>query len=174
MELSEDVLQNIFLSLPPQTVALDAVYSGILSNLTLGRFFGPILGIFNPLELPHRVKKVIEFKRKVCGDDKNKSFVILNQKGIDPLSLDVLAREGIMALRRAKRRNMERLALACGGVAVNSFEELDASVLGYAGSVYEHVLGEDKFTFVEECKNPLSVTILLKAPNKHSLIQMKV
>jgi len=120
-----------------------------------------------------RVKKVIEFKRKVCGDDKNKSFVILNQKGIDPLSLDVLAREGIMALRRAKRRNMERLALACGGVAVNSFEELDASVLGYAGSVYEHVLGEDKFTFVEECKNPLSVTILLKAPNKHSLIQMK-
>ena len=76
--------------------------------------------------------------------------------------------------RRAKRRNMERLALACGGVAVNSFDDLDASVLGYAGSVYEHVLGEDKFTFVEECKNPLSVTILLKAPNKHSLIQMKV
>ena len=121
-----------------------------------------------------RVQKVIEFKRKVCGDDKSKSFVILNQKGIDPLSLDALAREGIMALRRAKRRNMERLALACGGVAVNSFDDLDASVLGYAGSVYEHVLGEDKFTFVEECKNPMSVTILLKAPNKHSLIQMKV
>jgi len=120
-----------------------------------------------------RVKKVVEFKRKVCGDDKKKSFVILNQKGIDPLSLDVLAREGIIALRRAKRRNMERLALACGGVAVNSFEELDASVLGYAEDVYEHVLGEDKFTFVEGCKNPLSVTILLKAPNKHSLIQMK-
>ena len=55
--------------------------------------------------------KVIEFKRKVCGDDKSKGFVILNQKGIDPLSLDALAREGIMALRRAKRRNMERLAL---------------------------------------------------------------
>ena len=39
-----------------------------------------------------RVQKVIEFKRKVCGDDKSKSFVILNQKGIDPLSLDALAR----------------------------------------------------------------------------------
>ena len=39
--------------------------------------------------------------------------------------------------------------------------------------VYEHVLGENKFTFVEECKNPQSVTILLKAPNKHSLTQMK-
>ncbi len=121
-----------------------------------------------------RVQKVIEFKRKVCGDGQDKSFVILNQKGIDPLSLDALAREGILALRRAKRRNMERLALACGGVAMNSFDDLDESCLGYAGRVYEHVLGEDKYTFVEECKNPLSVTILLKAPNKHSLIQMKV
>lgn len=120
-----------------------------------------------------RVQKVIEFKRKVCGDDKSKSFVILNQKGIDPLSLDALAREGILALRRAKRRNMERLALACGGVAVNSFEDLDESVLGHAGEVTEHVLGENKFTFVEKCKNPLSVTVLLKGPNKHSLIQMK-
>jgi len=42
--------------------------------------------------------------------------VIINQKGIDPLSLDMLAKEGIVALRRAKRRNMERLQLACGGV----------------------------------------------------------
>merc|ERR1712227_722331 len=57
-----------------------------------------------------RVKKVIEFNRKVCGeDDKNsgdgkpKTFVIINQKGILPLSLDALAKEGIMALRRAKR-----------------------------------------------------------------------
>jgi T-complex protein 1 subunit zeta len=41
-------------------------------------------------------------------------------KGIDPLSLDLLAKEGILALRRAKRRNMERLTLACGGYAINS------------------------------------------------------
>jgi len=51
-----------------------------------------------------------------------------------------LAKEGIMALRRAKRRNMERLTLACGGIAMNSFDDLDESCLGYAGSVYEHVL----------------------------------
>merc|ERR1712001_669186 len=126
-----------------------------------------------------RVKAVIEFKRKVCGDDlangdgPKKTFVIIKQKGIDPLSLDALAKEGILALRRAKRRNMERLALACGGVAVNSFEGLDENCLGYAGVVYEHVLGENKFTFVEECKNPQSVTILMKGPNKHTLSQMK-
>ncbi len=110
-----------------------------------------------------RVRRVIEFKRKVCPEGSDKSFVILNQKGqslrkslfrmtgvepclsllfiffsrligIDPLSLDALAKEGILALRRAKRRNMERLALACGGQAMNTFDDLDESCLGYAGA----------------------------------------
>jgi T-complex protein 1 subunit zeta len=45
-------------------------------------------------------------------------FVIIHQKGIDPVSLDVLAEDGILALRSAKRRNMERLTLACGGDAM--------------------------------------------------------
>lgn len=80
---------------------------------------------------------------------------------------------GIIALRRAKRRNMERLALACGGVAMNHFDDLHESHLGFAGLVYEHILGEDKYTFVEECKNPHSVTILMKGPNKHTLSQIK-
>uniref|UniRef100_A0A182IY84 T-complex protein 1 subunit zeta n=1 Tax=Anopheles atroparvus TaxID=41427 RepID=A0A182IY84_ANOAO len=120
-----------------------------------------------------RVKKVIELKRKVCPEGSGKTFVVINQKGIDPMSLDMLAKEGIMGLRRAKRRNMERLALACGGIAMNSFDNMDESCLGYAGVVYEHVLGENKYTFVEDCKNPLSVTILMKAPNKHSLAQIK-
>lgn len=56
---------------------------------------------------------------QVC-DSPEKSFVLINQKGIDAQSLDLLAKEGILALRRAKRRNMERLTLACGGVAINS------------------------------------------------------
>jgi len=119
-----------------------------------------------------RVAKIIELKKKVC-DGTNKTFVVINQKGIDPMSLDALAKEGILGLRRAKRRNMERLSLACGGVAMNSVDELDESCLGQAGVVYEHVLGENKFTFVEECKNPLSVTILMKGPNKHTLNQIK-
>jgi len=78
-----------------------------------------------------------------------------------------------MALRRAKRRNMERLALACGGVAMNSVDDLTEDCLGQAGLVYEHVLGENKFTFVEKCANPQSVTILMKGPNKHTLQQTK-
>jgi T-complex protein 1 subunit zeta len=61
-------------------------------------------------------------------------------QGIDPLSLDMLAKAGILALRRAKRRNMERLALACGGVALNSFDDISIDSLGHAGLVYEYVL----------------------------------
>lgn len=122
--------------------------------------------------IENRVHKLIELKKKLCdGTDKN--FVVINQKGIDPLSLDLLAKEGIMALRRAKRRNMERLTLACGGIALNSFDDITESCLGYAGVVYEHVLGEEKFTFVEECRNPLSVTLLIKGPNKYTLSQTK-
>jgi T-complex protein 1 subunit zeta len=53
-------------------------------------------------------------RRQMCdGTDKN--FVVINQKGIDPISLEMLAREGIVGLRRAKKRNMERLCLCCGG-----------------------------------------------------------
>ncbi|KAH1018593.1 hypothetical protein HUJ05_006332 [Dendroctonus ponderosae] len=122
--------------------------------------------------IDNRVKKVIALKKQVC-DGTNKTFVLINQKGIDPMSLDQLAKEGIIALRRAKRRNMERLALACGGTAMNTFDDLSEASLGYAGVVYEHVLGENKYTFVEQCKNPQSVTILMKGPNKHSLEQIK-
>lgn len=119
-----------------------------------------------------RVQKVIDLKKKLC-DNTDKRFVVINQKGIDPMSLDMLAKEGIIALRRAKRRNMERLALACGGTAMNSVDDLTEEHLGFAGLVYEHVLGENKFTFVEECKFPQSVTILIKGPNKHTLTQTK-
>ena len=86
-----------------------------------------------------KVKKIVEFKKKIC-DGTDKTFVLINQKGIDPVSLDLLAAEGIIGLRRAKRRNMERLTLACGGSAVNSSEDLSLDVLGHADEVYEHVL----------------------------------
>uniref|UniRef100_A0A5F9DEZ9 T-complex protein 1 subunit zeta n=1 Tax=Oryctolagus cuniculus TaxID=9986 RepID=A0A5F9DEZ9_RABIT len=119
-----------------------------------------------------RVQKIIDLKDKVC-DKSSKGFVVINQKGIDPFSLDTLAKHGIVALRRAKRRNMERLSLACGGIAVNSLEDLSVDCLGHAGLVYEHTLGEEKFTFIEDCINPRSVTLLVKGPNKHTLTQTK-
>ncbi|EHB07037.1 T-complex protein 1 subunit zeta [Heterocephalus glaber] len=119
-----------------------------------------------------RVKKIVELKKEVCGEDRG-GFVVINQKGIDPFSLDALAKEGIVALCRAKRRNMERLTLACGEVALNSLDDLKPDCLGHAGLVYEYTLGEEKFTFIEKCNNSRSVTLLVKGPNKHTLTQIK-
>ncbi|KAI6169441.1 chaperonin Cpn60/TCP-1 family [Pisolithus thermaeus] len=125
-----------------------------------------------------KVKKIVELKNLVCDravgtKEKQKNFVVINQKGIDPLSLDILAKNGILALRRAKRRNMERLQLICGGVAQNSVDDLTPNILGWAGLVYEHTLGEEKFTFVEDVKEPKSVTLLIKGPNPHTTQQIQ-
>jgi len=119
-----------------------------------------------------KLKKIVELKKEVCGNDPKKSFVIINQKGIDPLSLDVLAKNGILALRRAKRRNMERLQLVCGGISQNSIDDLSPDILGWAGLVYEQQLGEEKYTFVEDVKDPKSVTLLIKGPNQHTIAQV--
>lgn len=119
-----------------------------------------------------KCRKIVEFKKKVC-DGTDKTFVIINQKGIDPLCLDSFAKEGIIALRRAKRRNMERLILACGGSGVNSVDDLTEADLGWADEVHEHTLGEEKYTFVEGVKNPKSCTILVKGPNDHTIALLK-
>ncbi|KAG4304351.1 hypothetical protein PORY_002326 [Pneumocystis oryctolagi] len=120
-----------------------------------------------------KLRKIVELKKQVCGDDPKKGFVVINQKGIDPLSLDVFVKNGIFALRRAKRRNMERLQLICGGVAQNSVDDLSPDILGWAGLVYEQVLGEEKYTFVEGVKDPKSVTILIKGSNPHTIAQVQ-
>jgi len=119
-----------------------------------------------------KVRQVIAFKKTLC-DGTEKGFVIINQKGIDPVSLGLLANEGIVAIRRAKKRNMERLPLAFGGYAVNSFDDLSEECLGKAGTVYEQTLGEGKYTFVEDAEDPKSVTILIKGPNKHTITMIK-
>ena len=117
-----------------------------------------------------RTEMILALKNKVCKP--GETFVIINQKGIDPLALDMLAREGILALRRAKRRNMERVCLACGGEQVNSLEALCPEVLGYCDSVEEQALGEEVYTFLEGVKNPFSCTILVKGAHKHVIAQI--
>lgn len=120
-----------------------------------------------------RCQKVIAFKQKVCKA--GESFILINQKGIDALALDLLQKAGIVGIRRAKRRNMERLSRSCGGYAVDALEEgtLVPECLGFAKLVYEHTLGEDVFTFVEGCAGAKSCSILVKGPNDHTIRQIK-
>lgn len=120
-----------------------------------------------------KLKQIIDLKNQVCELDSGKNFVIINQKGIDPMSLDILAKNNILALRRAKRRNMERLQLICGGEAQNSVDDLTPDILGYSGLVYENSIGEDKFTYITENKDPKSVSILIKGSNNYIIQQTK-
>jgi len=119
-----------------------------------------------------KVMKIVELKRKLC-DGTNKNFVVVNQKGIDPPSLEILARDGIIGIRRCKKRNGERIPLACGGRQLNSIEDMTEEDLGFADKVYEQVLGDDKYTFIEGVENPFSCSILINGPNDYSIAQTK-
>jgi len=88
--------------------------------------------------------------------------VVICQKGIDDMVQHFLARRGIQAVRRAKKSDMEKLAKATGGKVVSSINEITKKDLGYAKLVEERKIGKDKMTFIEGCKNPHSVAILVR------------
>ncbi len=89
--------------------------------------------------------------------------VLFCQKGIDDMAQHFLAKEGIMAARRVKQSDMEKLARATGGTVITKFDDLKSTDLGEAGVVEERKVGDDKMIFVEKCKEPRSVAILIRA-----------
>jgi len=89
--------------------------------------------------------------------------VVFCQKGIDDMAQHFLAKEGIMAARRAKQSDMEKLGRATGGKVTTNLEDLKPQDLGEAGLVEERKVGEDKMVFVEGCKDPRSVSVLIRA-----------
>jgi len=88
--------------------------------------------------------------------------VVLCQKGIDDMAQHFLARKGILAVRRIKKSDMEKLAKATGGKIITNLDDMTSADLGYASLVEERKIGDDKMTFVEGCKHPRSVTILIR------------
>jgi thermosome len=103
------------------------------------------------------LKEMVE-KIKATGAN-----VVFCQKGIDDMAQHFLAKEGILAARRVKQSDMEKLARATGGRIITDLDDLTPQDLGAAGYVEERKIGEDKMIFVEECKNPRSVAILIRA-----------
>jgi chaperonin GroEL (HSP60 family) len=88
--------------------------------------------------------------------------VLVIQKGVDDIAQHYLAKKGVMAMRRAKRSDIENLAKASGARIITTVDDLSAKDLGYAKLVEERRIGKDKMVFVEGCKNPKSVTILIR------------
>jgi thermosome len=88
--------------------------------------------------------------------------VMLCEKGLDDLAQHFLARKGILVVRRIKKSDMEKLAKATGGKVISNIDDMSAADLGYASLVEERKIGDDKMTFVEGCKHPRAVTILIR------------
>ncbi|RLI14406.1 thermosome subunit [Candidatus Bathyarchaeota archaeon] len=88
--------------------------------------------------------------------------VVLCQKGIDDMVQYFLARKNILAVRRVKKSDMEKLAKATGARIVTNLDDLTENDLGHAELVEERKVGEDKMVFIEGCQNPHSVTILIR------------
>lgn len=88
--------------------------------------------------------------------------VVVCQKGIDDMAQHFLAKKGILAVKQAKESDMSKLAKATGGKVATTLDELTKDDLGYARVAEERKIGEDKMTFIEGCRNPKAVAILIR------------
>jgi thermosome len=117
---------------------------------------------------PTQIKAFLDKETNMLKDmvekiKRSKANVLVCQKGIDDMAQHFLAKEGILAVRRAKESDMDKLSRATGGKIVTNLDDLKPEDLGYAGLVEERKIGDDKMVFIEGCKDPRSVSILIRA-----------
>jgi archaeal chaperonin len=121
------------------------------------------INIENPAQIEAFLKEeeamLQDMVEKVAKSGAN---VVICQKGIDDMAQHFLAKKGIIAIRRAKKSDMEKLARAIGGKIISDIDDISKDDLGCAAIVEERRIGDDKMTFIEGCKNPKAVTILIR------------
>src|SRR5256712_13289017 len=98
-------------------------------------------------------------RRMVETVKESNATVVFCQKGIDDLAQHFLSKEGIYAVRRVKKSDMEKLAKATGGKLVTKLAELSKNDLGHAKLAFEKQIGYDEVTFVTACTDPRAVSI---------------
>lgn len=121
---------------------------------------------------PEQMQAFIEQESRMLKDMVDKvvksgANVIFCQKGIDDIAQHHLAKKGILACRRAKKSDMEKLAKATGARIISNLDDLSSSDLGYAKIVEEKKVGGEQMTFVRDCKDPKAVTILVRGSTEH-------
>jgi len=109
------------------------------------------------LEEENRMLKSMVDKLHTAGVN-----VLICQKGIDDIAQHYLSKYGILAVRRVKESDMTKLAKATGGRITTNLEDISASDLGYAELVQQKKVESDKWVFIEGCKNPRSITVLIR------------
>src|SRR5690349_11662518 len=126
--------------------------------------------INTPQEMQTYISKenndVKEKTQKIINSGAN---VVISPKGISLLAQHYLSRSGIISLRRVKENDIHWISKASGALITNDLDSITEEHLGFAGKVYEKFIGDDKMVFVDGCKNPKSVTILLRATSKRML-----
>jgi len=119
------------------------------------------------IERPEMIEAFLNEEEKMLREMTDKivasgANVVVCQKGIDDMVQHFLSRKKVIAIRRAKKSDMEKLAKATGGKIVSRIDDLSSNDLGYADLVEERKVGDDKMTFIEGCKNPKAVTLLIR------------
>ena len=99
--------------------------------------------------------------------------VLICEKGIDDLVQHYLANDGIYAVRRAKKEDLENMAKATGATVVTNLDDLSAKDLGYAETVEEKKIADSQMTFVTGCKNPKAVSILIRGGTEHVIAEIE-
>lgn len=127
---------------------------------------------------PMQLQKFLDMEEKTLMDmvariEGSGANVVFCQKGIDDLAQHYLAKKGIYACRRVKKSDMEGLAKATGACIVTNLKDLSSKDLGKAGLVEELKVGDEEMTFVRECRNPKTVTILVKGGTEHVVDEVK-
>ncbi|MCL4314114.1 MAG: TCP-1/cpn60 chaperonin family protein [Candidatus Thermoplasmatota archaeon] len=121
---------------------------------------------------PSMIQKFLQQEESILRDMVKKvkstgANVLITQKGIDDLAQHFLAKEGIYAVRRVKKSDVEKLAKATGAAIVSSIEELTSADLGTAEQVEQKKIDEDYLTFVTGCKNPKALSVLIRGGTEH-------
>jgi len=127
---------------------------------------------------PDQLQAFLDQEETMLRDMVNKIIdssanVVFCQKGIDDLAQHFLAKAGIYTIRRIKKSDMEKLSRATGAKIVTSIQDLAEDQLGKAGLVEERKIGNDPMTFVEECVNPKSVSIILRGGTEHVVDELE-
>jgi len=127
---------------------------------------------------PSQMQAFIDQEEKILRDmvekiAKSGANVMFCQKGIDDIAQHFLAKKGIYAARRVKKSDMEKLARATGATLITNLDDITSSDLGKAGIVQEKKIGDEQMTYVEECKNPKAVTILVRGGTEHVVDEVK-
>ncbi|RLE44025.1 thermosome subunit [Candidatus Woesearchaeota archaeon] len=127
---------------------------------------------------PNQIQAFIQQEEKILNEmvekiAKTGANVVFCQKGIDDVAQHFLAKKGIFAARRVKESDMKALAKATGARIITNLDDLTKDDLGTAGIVEEIKIGDEEMIYVKECKNPKSVTILVRGGTEHVVDEVK-